>query len=349
MAQSNLPAPSAQVGKSLVNKFAERYSIDADKLLTILKGTAFKQQGDQTVTNEQMAALLVVADQYKLNPFTREIFAFPDKGKGIVPIVSVDGWARIINEHPMMDGLEFRESETAVKFDDNAKECPEWIEAVIYRKDRSRAIPMKEYLDECYRPAFIKGTYKIDGPWQSHTKRMLRHKALIQAARIAFGFAGIYEEDEARGFGWGNGPDIDIIPTPATYDTSPFNEAMAAHGVSPDDPDLAEFLRQAAEPARIPVDKVKVEAAADIEGFLTGFKVWIGKRKAQAQPTQGNKPQSKTEPTPAAEEEQTATYSSENVSLMVECPNTGEMVSRDRECQKCDKRETNCIHWGTAK
>jgi hypothetical protein len=26
---------------------------------------------------------------------------------------------------------------------------------------------------------------------------MLRHKAMIQAARIAFGFAGIYDEDEA--------------------------------------------------------------------------------------------------------------------------------------------------------
>lgn len=27
---------------------------------------------------------------------------------------------------------------------------------------------------------------------------MLRHKAMIQAARIAFGFVGIYDEDEGR-------------------------------------------------------------------------------------------------------------------------------------------------------
>lgn len=27
---------------------------------------------------------------------------------------------------------------------------------------------------------------------------MLRHKALIQCARVAFGFSGIYDEDEAR-------------------------------------------------------------------------------------------------------------------------------------------------------
>src|SRR3990172_6201157 len=93
---------------SLVTKFAHRYSIEPDKLMDILKATAFKQRGDLKVSNEQMAALLVVADQYGLNPFTREIFAFPDKQNGIVPVVSVDGWTRIINEDVMLDGFEFR-------------------------------------------------------------------------------------------------------------------------------------------------------------------------------------------------------------------------------------------------
>ncbi len=40
--------------------------------------------------------------------------------------------------------------------------------------------------------------YTVNGPWQTHTKRMLRHKALIQCSRIAFGFVGIYDEDEAQ-------------------------------------------------------------------------------------------------------------------------------------------------------
>jgi len=51
------------------------------------------------VTNEQMLALLVVADQYRLNPFLNELYAFPDKKGGITPIVGVDGWSRIINDH----------------------------------------------------------------------------------------------------------------------------------------------------------------------------------------------------------------------------------------------------------
>src|SRR3546814_11476971 len=35
-------------------------------------------------------------------------------------------------------------------------------------------------------------------PWQSHPRRMLRHKATIQCARLAFGSGGIYEQDEAE-------------------------------------------------------------------------------------------------------------------------------------------------------
>lgn len=35
-------------------------------------------------------------------------------------------------------------------------------------------------------------------PWQSHPTRMLRHKTLIQCARLAFGFAGIFDQDEAE-------------------------------------------------------------------------------------------------------------------------------------------------------
>ena len=54
-----------------------------------------------------MTALLIVANQYGLNPWTKEIYAFPDRQNGIVPIVGVDGWARILNENPNFDGIEF--------------------------------------------------------------------------------------------------------------------------------------------------------------------------------------------------------------------------------------------------
>ena len=91
---------------SLITKIAARYSVEPGKMLGTLKQTAFRLREGE-VSNEQMMALLIVADQYRLNPFTKEIYSFPDKNNGVVPVVGVDGWARIINEHPQLDGIEF--------------------------------------------------------------------------------------------------------------------------------------------------------------------------------------------------------------------------------------------------
>lgn len=188
--------------KSLVTRIAKRFGVDTKKFYETLKAIAFKQRDGSAPTDEQMMALLVVADQYGLNPFTKEIYAFPDKQNGIIPVVGVDGWSRIINEHPEYDGVEFVYSEKMIRMQGAKVDCPEWIECGIYRKDRSRSIRIKEFIDEVYREPFQgqsrHSAYTVNGPWQTHTKRQLRHKSLIQCSRIAFGFSGIYDQDEAE-------------------------------------------------------------------------------------------------------------------------------------------------------
>lgn len=184
----------------LIKKFAERYSFDEGALIDTLKATAFKVN-DGVVSDAQMMALLIVADQYGLNPFTKEIYAFPDKKNGIVPVVGIDGWSRIINGHSAFDGMTFHSSEVVVT-PPGGKPCPEWMDCALFRKDRAHPIVIREYLDEVYREPFQGNrdgrSYAVNGPWQSHTKRLLRHKATIQAARMAFGFVGIYDQDEAE-------------------------------------------------------------------------------------------------------------------------------------------------------
>ena len=159
---------------------------DGSDLIETLKATAFKEPA----TDAQMAALLIVSNQYNLNPWTKEIYAFPDKKNGIIPVVGVDGWSRIINSHPQYDGMDFEVSETMVQMPEAKSKAPEWVECRIYRKDRTHAIKVTEYMAECKR-----GNTK---PWQSHPRRMLRHKAMIQCARLAFGYGGIYDQDEAE-------------------------------------------------------------------------------------------------------------------------------------------------------
>ena len=180
---------------TLTNKLASRLDMgDGTGLVETLKATAFKGQ----VSDAQMTALMVVANQYGLNPWTKEIYAFPDKNNGIVPVVGVDGWARIINDNPQFDGMEFAQSDEKVRMPGANSDAPAWIECAMYRKDRTRPVIIREYLDEVYREPF-KGKFGlVVGPWQTHPKRFLRHKAMIQCARMAFGYGGIYDQDEAE-------------------------------------------------------------------------------------------------------------------------------------------------------
>ncbi|WP_199086109.1 RecT family recombinase [Bosea sp. ASV33] len=141
-----------------------------------LRGTVFPASG----TREEFAAFVLVAKEYRLNPLLREIYAFPKKGGGIVPIVGIDGWLNLINGHAQFDGMEFDQH-------DDEKGALVAVTCRIYRKDRSHPTVVTEYLDEC-----IRGTE----PWKMK-RRMLRHKAAMQGARYAFGFSGIYDEDEA--------------------------------------------------------------------------------------------------------------------------------------------------------
>lgn len=212
---------------------AKQFNIQGDpqELVQTLKATAFKGNA----TDAQFNALMIVSTQYGLNPFTKEIYAFPDKQNGIVPVVGVDGWSRIINNHPQFDGMEFKYSEETTTPAGSNTKAHEWVECVIYRKDRSHPIVAREYLDEVYRPPF-KGKFgEVNGPWQSHTKRMHRHKAMIQTARLAFGFVGIYDEDEAQR--------IQTPETPKEVKADPELDSLIADGEAAANKGIEEYKK----------------------------------------------------------------------------------------------------------
>ena len=166
---------------------ASRFSVEPVKLLETLRATVF-----QNATNEELLALTVVANQYGLNPFTREIYAFPKKGGGIQPVISIDGWLCMMNSHPQFDGIEY---EFSGEDDDTA--CT----ATVHVKGRSKPVRVTEYLTECRRNT---------DPWNTYPRRMLRHKTTIQAARVAFGFSGALDEDAVN-----SGEVIDTVVLPA--------------------------------------------------------------------------------------------------------------------------------------
>ena len=168
---------------SLIQMMAQRYNLQADKFLATIKSTVFPHgEKDPEPTNEQVAAFLTVAKEYDLNPFIKEIYAFPSKGGGIVPIVSIDGWCSLINRQAAMDGLEFVD-----ELDAEGRLAA--VTCKIYRKDRTHPTVVTEYMNECRRQT---------DPWNKWPARMLRHKAVIQCARYAFALSGIVDPDEAE-------------------------------------------------------------------------------------------------------------------------------------------------------
>lgn len=214
--------------KSVLGALASRYSCDPAVLQKTLKETVFKGASDA-----QFITLCVVSNQYGLNPMTKEIYAFPDKRGGVIPIVSVDGWANIMNSHPMFDGIEFEET---------AERCT----AIIHRKDREHPIKVTEWLEECRMNT---------EPWRKYPRRMLRHKAMIQCARMAFSLSGIYDSDEARR----------IVECQTA--TKPFFKEKSAPVSSKEEPPTvdAEFIMEEDTPVAPPEES---EASSSTEDLL---------------------------------------------------------------------------------
>ena len=175
-----------QTKQSALSVMAGKFSVEPIKLLDTLRATLMPK-----ATNEELLAFVVTANQYDLNPFTKEIYAFPGRSGGITPVVSVDGWIKLMNRHPQFDGIQFRTDDVDGK--------PFSVTATIYLKDRSRPVEITEFFSECNRST---------EPWKVNPRRMLRHKALIQCARVAFGFSGIVDDEEAV-------PQVQVNVTPS--------------------------------------------------------------------------------------------------------------------------------------
>lgn len=164
--------------RGVIADMAARYSMSADAFERTLRATVFPGEGSR----EQFAAFVMVAKKYDLDPILKQIYAFPDKRGGVIPIVSIDGWLHLAQSHDQFDGMTFNDQR-----DDKGQIFA--ITCTIHRKDRSHPIEVTEYLSECKRDTEV---------WKRWPARMLRHRATIQSIRYAFGYSAIYDEEEAE-------------------------------------------------------------------------------------------------------------------------------------------------------
>jgi hypothetical protein len=115
-----------------------------------------------------------LASKYRLDPLSDEISLLQNQEGNHQAFITIDGWSKLINDHPQYAGMSLRDSTELIDG------IPAWMECTIYRNDRILPIVIKEYLEEV----------RTDHPsWQQMPRRMLRHRVIQQCARLALGIS----------------------------------------------------------------------------------------------------------------------------------------------------------------
>lgn len=174
--------------QGLIARLAGKFGVEPNRLLKCLTTQVFKQADGRQPSNEELMVLLLVCENFGLNPFSREIYAFRGKSGDIVPVVSLDGWAKIVRSQKDFNGVSFRFSETAVKVAGCSQELPEFVECAMRLKGVDDPIVIQEFMIECFN--------EKSPVWRKWPRRMLRTRAFIQCARLAFSLTGLYDEGE---------------------------------------------------------------------------------------------------------------------------------------------------------
>lgn len=154
-----------------VEQLAQLLSLDPEQIMLWLKKFAL-------VNNVSLNSLLHLAITYKLDPLMGEVTLWMDAQKQAHPSITIDGWMKIINAHPAFSGIEFVKGPALEN--QGISTLPQFMQCVIYRRDRQLPVRVSEYLVE------VKNDHPL---WKSMPRRMLRHRALQQCARLAFGIS----------------------------------------------------------------------------------------------------------------------------------------------------------------
>ena len=130
----------------------------------------FSQYPQLSETTQETCLRLIA--EYRLNPRADELDLMQFEAGHWQVFITVNGWAKLINAHPAFCGIEFSEASEL------EEGVPLWMGCAIYRTDRIKPIEVKEYFTEMKTEHIA---------WQQMPRRMLRHRAMQQCARLAFG------------------------------------------------------------------------------------------------------------------------------------------------------------------
>lgn len=160
---------------AILERFGGVVGLDAEEAKAVLFETVLPKS-----SRAEAIAFLAVCSQYGLNPLLSECHAFVSGGR-VRPLVGIDGWIKIAVSRPEHESIEHEEV-----FDAEGRHIA--TTARVWKRGSERPTTATEYLSECQRNT---------PPWKQSPKRMLRHRAVIQAIRLAYGVGGLLDPEDA--------------------------------------------------------------------------------------------------------------------------------------------------------
>lgn len=130
-------------------------------------------------TNDEFAVFLELSRRYKLDPFSKQIWAVKYNGNAAQIFAGRDGFLSIAHRSGVFDGME-----SGVDVDKNG-EIIGW--AKVYRKDMSHPFSITVSLNEYDTGKSL---------WREKPKTMIQKVAESQCLRRAFSISGLYDPDE---------------------------------------------------------------------------------------------------------------------------------------------------------
>ena len=117
--------------------------------------------------------VVYITQHYQIDPLLGDITIHYQNGRW-VPHITMDGWMKIINQHPAFCGIDFQEAQELIDG------VPQWISCTIYRQDRVIPITVREYYLELKQESSL---------WLEIPRRLLRFRSMQQCARLALGIS----------------------------------------------------------------------------------------------------------------------------------------------------------------
>jgi len=166
--------------KSTRNDLARAWGVRPEVVRLVLLKSFVSSKG-RTVSDIHLTMAAIVTQIYRLNPILKEVyFRLSKDGLTVVPIIGVEGFAKILDRSGKLNGLSFRHSRDA---DGRVTAC----ECTLWLKGCDNPIVNEEMYSECRMNT---------EPWAKSPHRMMRNRTFCQTVRLALAVNGVYEEDD---------------------------------------------------------------------------------------------------------------------------------------------------------